>query len=68
MHCRDESIYPFGCERFADYTTTSKMMVAGNPTPRIYPRDLVVKTRRINYDPVMELYYYKVTESQIRGP
>ena len=41
-------------------------MVAGNPTPRIYPRDLVVKTRRINYDPVIELYYYKVTESQIR--
>ena len=45
-----------------------KMMVAGNPTLRIYPRDLTVKTRRINYDPVLKLYYYKVTETQIRDP
>ena len=25
-----------------------------------------IKTRRINYDPVLELYYYKSTEHQIR--
>ena len=37
-----------------------------NPTPRSYPRDLVVKTRRINYDPVMELYYYKSIRCRIR--
>jgi hypothetical protein len=41
-------------------------MVAINSTQRIYPRDPPMKTRRINYDPVLELYYYKSTEDQTR--
>ena len=41
-------------------------MARSNSTPRIYPPDPATKTRRINYDPVLKLYYYKVTESQIR--
>ena len=45
-----------------------KTMVESKSTPRIYPSYPPIKTTRINYDPVMELYYYKVTESQIRGP
>ena len=32
-------------------------------TTRIYPQYSTIKTRRINYDPVLELYYYK----SIRG-
>ena len=41
-------------------------MVTSNSTQRIYPPDPPIKTRRINYDPVLELYYYKSTEHQIR--
>ena len=40
-------------------------MVQSNSTQRIYPPDPPIKTRRINYDPVLELYYYKSTEDQI---
>ena len=43
-----------------------KTMVAMNSTQRIYPRDPPIKTGRINYDPVLELYYYKSTEDQTR--
>ena len=43
-----------------------KTMVAINSTQRIYPRDPPIKTRRINSDPVLELYYYKSTEDQTR--
>ena len=40
--------------------------VTSNSTQRIYPPNPTIKTRRINYDPVLELYYYKATEHQIR--
>ena len=43
-----------------------KTMVAINSTQRIYPRDPPIKNGRINYDPVLELYYYKSTEDQTR--
>ena len=43
-----------------------KTMVAINSTQRIYPRDPPIKTRRINSDPFLELYYYKSTEDQTR--
>ena len=43
-----------------------KTTVTSNSTQRIYPPDLPIKTRRTNYDPVLELYDYKSTEHQIR--
>ena len=44
-----------------------KTMLESKSTPRIYPPYPVVKTRRSNYDPVLELYYYKSIRCRLRG-
>ena len=43
-----------------------KTMLESKSTPRSYPPYLVVKTRRSNYDPVLELYYYKSIRCRLR--
>ena len=37
-----------------------------NFTERNYPRDPPIKNMRINYDSILELYYYVVTGARIR--
>ena len=44
-----------------------KTLLESKSTPRIYPPYPVVKTRRSNYDPVLELYYYKSIRCRLRG-
>ena len=57
-------------DKFATQLLNSmfKTMAENNCNPRIYPPDPPLKTELVNYDPVLKLYYHKVTETQIRDP
>ena len=61
MHCRDESFYQFECQRFADYWTTwstqwlQAILLNGFILNGFIPQIPPIKTKRINYDPVLGL-------------
>ena len=67
IHCRDESIYQLNVSLCGLLKNKFKTMLESKSTPRIYPPYPVVKTRRSNYDPVLELYYYKSIRCRLRG-